>query len=41
MIRRPTSKLDGRWVTYIPYDLSLELPDEGMTNGRMKGIQSN
>ena len=41
MIRRPTGKLGGRWVTYVPYNPSLEMPDEGMTNGRLTGIQSN
>jgi hypothetical protein len=41
MIRRPTGTLGGRWVTSVPYDPSLEMPDEGMTNGRLKGIQSH
>jgi hypothetical protein len=31
LIRRPTGKLSGRWITYIPYDPSLETPDEGWT----------
>ena len=30
MIRRPTGKLGGRWVTYVPYNPSLEMPGEGM-----------
>ena len=29
LIRRPTGKLSGRWMTYVPYDPSLETPDEG------------
>ena len=31
LIRRPTGKLSGRWMTYVPYDPSLETPDEGRT----------
>ena len=27
-------------MTYVPYDPSLETPDEGTTNGRLTGIQS-
>jgi hypothetical protein len=27
-------------MTYVPYDPSLETPDEGRTNGRLTGIQS-
>jgi hypothetical protein len=41
VIHRPTGKVGGRWVTCVPYDPSLEMLDEGMTNGRLKGNQSN
>jgi hypothetical protein len=27
-------------ITYVPYDPSVETPDEGGTNGRLRGIQS-
>jgi len=37
----------GRWVQltfrmtrYVPYDPSVETPDEGSANGRLRGIQS-
>ena len=40
VIPRPISKLSGRWVTYVPYDPSLETPDEGGTNGRLTWIHS-
>jgi hypothetical protein len=48
VIRRPTGKPSGgpqekpsgRWVTYVPYDPSFEMPDEGGFNGRLSGIQS-
>jgi hypothetical protein len=38
VIRRPTDKLSGRWVPYVPHDPSLEMPDEGRTTGRLTGI---
>ena len=41
VIHRPTGKVGGRWVTCVPYDPSVEMLDEGMTNGRLKGNQSN
>jgi hypothetical protein len=34
-------KLGGRLVTCVPYDPSVEMPDEGRANARLKGIQSN
>jgi hypothetical protein len=40
VIPRPISKLSGRWVTYVPFDPSLETPDEGGTNERLTWIHS-
>jgi hypothetical protein len=34
----PQGKPSGRWVTYVPYDPSFEMPDEGGFNGRLTGI---
>ena len=35
--RLAAGKPSGRWVTYVPYDPSFEMPDEGGPNERLTG----